>query len=44
MDEAPRLFIPLFGRLYRQAFKASVERQLQSRELARHAYLGVPAE
>ena len=34
----------LFGRLYRQAFKASVERQLQSRELARHAYLGVPAE
>ena len=34
----------LFGRLYRHAFKASVERQLQSRELARHAYLGVPAE
>jgi alpha-1,6-mannosyltransferase len=34
----------LFGRLYRQAFKASVERQLQARELARHAYLGVPAE
>jgi alpha-1,6-mannosyltransferase len=34
----------LFGRLYRQAFKASVERQLQSREAARPAYLGVPAE
>lgn len=34
----------LFGRLYGQAFKASVERQLQSREVARPAYLGVPAE
>ena len=34
----------LFGRLYRQAFKASVERQLQSGEAARPAYLGVPAE
>ena len=34
----------LFGRLYRQAFKASIERQLQSGEAARHAYLGVPAE
>ncbi|HEX7930906.1 MAG TPA: glycosyltransferase [Sphingomicrobium sp.] len=34
----------LFGRLYCQAFKASVERQLQSRDTARQAYLGVPAE
>jgi alpha-1,6-mannosyltransferase len=34
----------LFGRLYRQAFEASVQRALQSRDYVRATYAGVPAE
>ena len=34
----------LFGKLYRKAFAASVERQLLTREAARQAYAGIPAE